>query len=616
MDADSAVFEGTPMAEYLHDFGIEDWGIEPPSLSEGTVLRSAEGRRLFNGVTKPLPLLLNEGLELRRHRFKNLVYSALQSKLRDDENQHFLERFRYLLVSSHLLENLISVYKSSKPKNNRKRDILFNDEGPWSIVRTHRRYWVGGGGCIVVIVVLLSWQVKHLKAGNSLRATTTLVLVLCIGIYLFAHSRRRLLRLLRAKAVAYASQFVDNNDELDSSLLRAIRLVHEVELLSQGYRPDLVDRENGLGVSVMRASHSRLAAGATRTSKSLRSAISATLYLCISSFIHGIKECAPFCNRLDLERCIDMYELKGDEEFGMLLERDVAFVDELIKENYYGTRGANATVPELKHEFHRLHYLRRVFMCCLLSITADGDCSRREIDGWTAVVDNLESCSALILQLARTLSKDALLPTPAELEEEETSSVKRRPASHLYDLAVTIENVESRLHLLNEEDEDYEENYELLGTELHHLLEAWEQGRSSLGSRTSRQTKLSTPTQQYLDRFEEASIISSGTTLAEEDDTRRLFSPREHMRQQYGHIRRISNMSEMGGMSEMTILEGIVEQDERAKKRNLSRKERIQIMQKNREAELEKRSVAQQRQNFVLELGNVLDKRRDYLYDT
>lgn len=643
MATENTVYEGTPMADYLEDYGIEDWGIEAPSI-----VRSAEGRRLFSGTTRPLPLLLNEGSELTRQRFKNLVRKALQSRLRDGENQHFLERFRYVIVSSHLLDGAISVHRRNEigPKD-RKRDILFGDEGPWDIIRTTRKYWVGGGGCIIVVVVLLSWQIKHMarvesetvatttttNTNNSgLRASTTLVLILCIGIYLFAHSRRRLLRILRAKAIAYASHFVENNNELDAQLMKGVRLIQEVELLSQGYRPDLAHTDGeaaGTGMPVLRAAtssfqHSRITSSVRRTTKSLRSALSATLYLSISSFIHGIKDCAPFCSNLDLERCFDIYELKEDDEFGFLLEtcNRVLFVDDITKENYYGIRGANATVYELKYEFRRLHFLRRVFMCCLQCISAPGDCSKEELDAWTAVVDNLQSSSSLLLELARALSRDAFIPFHRDVEQPETFSdvsVNTRSSatessSHLYDMAVTFEHAEARLHLLNEQDENYEENYELLGNELHRLLEAWEQGRSSCHERnnncltSSSIIKPSIPKPYSLDQFEEASIISNGTTLAEDDDNKRSFSPRQVFeRQQYGHIRGLSNLSGM------TILEGVVEQDIHSKRNpSLSRKERIKIMQKNREIEMEKRSVSQQRQNFVLELGNVLNRRREY----
>lgn len=101
------------------------------------------------------------------------------------------------------------------------------------------RYWAGNGGCILAISVLVGWVFRwgdrqsHISRGRTIIA---LFMSMVVGIVLFAHNRRRWLRVLRGRAIELASQFVENSQTYDILASNAVTFIQEVELVSRGYR--------------------------------------------------------------------------------------------------------------------------------------------------------------------------------------------------------------------------------------------------------------------------------------------------------------------------------------------------------------------------------------------
>jgi hypothetical protein len=94
----------------------------------------------------------------------------------------------------------------------------------------------------------------------------------------------------------------------------------------------------------------------------------------------------------DLERFYDIYDLQlADlEEAELGLEPN----DEL---------GDMESLKALKTLLHRLHTTRRVFLCSLLAIDADG--SQADYTRWGLAVEQLRSLGNLIAELAGELRK-------------------------------------------------------------------------------------------------------------------------------------------------------------------------------------------------------------------
>jgi hypothetical protein len=463
------------------------------------------------------------------------------------------------------------------------------------------------------------------------------------------------LRILRARSIAQASRFIEESIKFDKSLMRCISLIREVELLSQGFRPDLADMpwdEADAQVEVDDQSTPTLPSGewtkevhtprmeptarpvykgVVQTGKTLRSAVASALYLGCTAYIDAIKEVLSHCSELDLQRYFDIYELSRPQaEFGFVMNDDgVGFVRGFpARAAFYGASGAHASVAELRHEFKRLHFLRRAFLCCLLSVCTDGDVTREELDTWSCVVDHLDHTTALSTQLAMVVSKESLVPGKEDAEEIVSSASAPRDSAHaassprskhpaLFDMSLTLQHLQARIALLAEQDEPPEEwgggdlsksandtLYTQLGEDinrLQHLFDRLRHGSQASKSRSHahhrQDTMLSTATTMVADDC--GSVYSS--TVAADD----LHSPRSSVVSFSGKIRTEAYQNTM------TILEAIVDREDKARSNGpvLNRAERIALMNDARKAESQRRVVSQQRDKFVLELGNVLNNR-------
>ncbi|ANB13518.1 hypothetical protein AWJ20_1813 [Sugiyamaella lignohabitans] len=678
------VFHGTPLGDYLSDAGMSDWGIDDGSSARQSIIgdagfgdakqailndndfyqsddddkdqssrfdtkeESIMRGRIIAAASIPFPLSLSAGgmslPQVRKQKFFEIIRNALKPQLNGIENTKFLERFRYILISSQLLESTTTSMVANHNidpvtrQKLRKQNILFGDHGPWETLKMQRKYWSGGGGCIVVIVTLLSWQMKKAKQlrhdpkdGNNsatyYRCTCGLIVILCTFLFLFGHSRRRALRMLRAKTIAYASHFVENNLSFDVAVSKCLSLIQEVDLLSMGYQPSLADAS----VIGSRIPGSRLMAKDNikqmRTAKSLRSAVSSSLYLAITAYLDAIKECLGCCSELDLQRYFDIYELQGpQQEFSFVMNDDfVGFTNttgwgSLAKEVYYGSNGGNVSLKFLRNEFKRLHFLRRAFICCLISASASGECTRQELGKWGKIVDHVESCSGLMMRLSTTISRNNLLP----IVENNSSDAFLDPkvlsrVSKLNALTASLQHIQARLHFLSEETENFDLNYEQMGEEINGLLSTWKAslaaGDSNAMSTFKRKhlQNASTCTEATLieDQSLESGLFGHEPKLSDFDDNSSSTSMDESVRQSYGPIRDTGPSSRSTSTSSMTILEGIVGNE--GTKRvfsQLPRQARLSLMRQQRELEAERKSVRAQRDNFVLELGSVLDQRK------
>ena len=677
------MFEGTPLADYLNDQNNNNNNRDDNNKRQSGRLRTETVKM------RQMPIMLTAGQsdQIQRRRIKRLVANALKSRLSEAENTQFLERFRYVLVSSDLLDSRIYNRVSSstmkrheheweqhemQQKDKQRRSILFGIEGPWSILKMEHKYWVGGGACIIVIVTLLTWGIRQKKKARMKTIdrsqfqfwsgehdiVVVLIIFLSMALFLFAHSRRRLLRMLRAKAISYLSHFISNNEKFDVAVGKCLGLIMEMELLAQGFRPDL---SSGTSVSVSNSIDRNL------SGKHIRSSIAAALYLSISSYLDAINGCLPFVNELDLMRYLDIYDLnvrEMNEYFGERknnnIEQEQAhfgianfFAKSISRERYYGSQGANSSLTKLKHEFSKLHYLRRIYMCCLLSINSSGVVEKKELDAWSTIVTHIKSCSELMIQLSNAVNRERLCLIEMLDDDNSFDGVRRlsaelQPHNHVVnELAAGLQHVDARLQMMREAidneivDNDYYANYEIIGNDIQSLMESWERGLKTLcadnnnnnnnvnnkdnnNNNINNSTSISTPqitsspiahsVNSTLHDFDD--ILSSNTTLADgSSEDWRMFSPRLDLaiqqQQRLTHRRTDTNTTLISSSSDATILQGIVEDDIKPARSSLSRQERIKIMQQQREADIQHKVSQQHRQNFVVELGSVLHRRSE-----
>lgn len=658
-------------------------------------------------LMQPL-ILTSEGgssLVMRHERFKNVISNSIRPCLSVLENTKFLERFRYLLVSSQLLDKQLSVYTMTKRLRN--QNAASNKTKTFRLYKNicscipviERRYWIGGGGCIIVIVVLLSWAVKAnrnglLQPGTPQHAMALIVITFGIALFLFAHSRRRVLRNLRTRILANTALFVENSQYFDMAVTKCISTIREGELMSRGYRPDLTsDNSNilkGLGVTMSRIAPpaSRIENSATARNglvmgKHLRSSVSAGLYLSTSACLNAVQEVLPFCNRADLEKYLEIYELDisvisefgwervgsdgahANDKFEEFIERSL----NVPRDEFYGSTGATASLQKIKFDLFKLHFLRRLFICCLLSVPTSGSCSRGpEIESWYSVDLHLETCSNLMNQLSVTLNPNRIMrsiglddPNKPHKQTEDvglSEGVWQQQVRSLNHISSTLQHIEARMEILKdssmsiinsasstkevqkhiddhedrnaeiygiisnenefqEVEDDFERNFDLIGNDIKALLSLWESGKKEFSEaiKTRRAgvnnplSALSTETDKngfYEDAF--SPTITEPDLLATSATLTSTGSAIKNL-DFVSHHRRQS--SEWTSFSGATVLEGVSEHPRGKQQPSMvSRQERIQKMKQERVIEQERRAVLEERNNLVVELDSVLDYRR------
>jgi len=165
---------------------------------------------------------------------------TVDSRLGRSENARFLERFRYIIIASQLLNGHVNV-----SHYDRSQEQLFSEDDHKAAIfgitatSARARYWIGSGGSVLASSLVLSWIFRG-HSGDGVfskgRAVIAVIIIVVVGIFLFTRARRKWLRSLRLKAVEFAAVFVENSQTFDILASNAVTLIQEVELVSRGYR--------------------------------------------------------------------------------------------------------------------------------------------------------------------------------------------------------------------------------------------------------------------------------------------------------------------------------------------------------------------------------------------
>lgn len=595
----------------MHPTAADPSSVTPPASNVNNNRKSRHRSTKSQTCFHPLTLGTKHST-LWRHRHNkiaSILAGALSVKVADAESLKFLERFRYILVSSRLLDK-ISTAKPSTSNNNNTTDIgsLFQrhkisnstSSNNGSLLRNcdcgfvlmpknlaaEKRFWVsaaGSTGCAIAVLVLLAWatssssrstakaafaqsskfvpqshngeapsstesgqqepspplhlfiQALHQLSAESLapasvpspqRSIALAVVAFGVSLFIYAYTRRRAQRMLRLRLVTATNAIVCRSADLDATIAKSFSVLKEIDLLARGYRPDLVDmstprpgshNDEGGGVpditeyiAQYHATQShQLQAQSQRhviTGKYLRASLASGLYLLAVQLTRSIQAVFPHCNRSDLDKYLDIYELdlRVLEDFGWELSRSEdsspqkstqtgsGFLLENVKvnvphEEYLGAAGAQASLAKLKLEFYKVQFLRSVFVCCLLSIPValtsgldptgikneDGTAgswwtSRDEMARWEEVLCGLMETANLMQQLVKPLSVNQLATgvgavgvAVPDLElanaddklpdaNEEDAGVWRRRQRSLNTIFGSLQHIEARMEMLRD----------------------------------------------------------------------------------------------------------------------------------------------------------------------
>jgi hypothetical protein len=159
---------------------------------------------------------------------------VVNSRLGRADNARFLERFRYLIVASQLL-NVHSYLGQTSYASSRDAAV------PAPEAPHIGTFTVAGAAVTASSAFFLAWFIHWAKGGASTTAGKGRVVVLLIVMTLFAtasytYMRRQWLQYLRQQSLAEISEFIAKAHVFDTAAAGALTLIQEVELVSRGYR--------------------------------------------------------------------------------------------------------------------------------------------------------------------------------------------------------------------------------------------------------------------------------------------------------------------------------------------------------------------------------------------
>ncbi|KAK9239277.1 Mysoin-binding motif of peroxisomes-domain-containing protein [Lipomyces kononenkoae] len=528
MASEHVVYKDSPLGEYLKAAGEDvatateqavDWDHPAPEpsatfapfatsrLKHATISNSSspscagKAKRqtaTFHGSNTELkPLVLGNEKSRRKLRFQFLFAAPLKRRLGPRENASFLERFRYVLVTSQLLDENVSVASfvraDEQHESNLHKDFLDGTPstrrgGTGSDLGTGTRHWIGSGGCVIVVAVLFAWFLRGgdrliSGIGTKCKLLVGMVIVLSVSLFLYAHAWRRRLRTTRQSAIECATQFIKSNHLFDINMSRTIGIVQEVEFISRGFGFTVMSPSPSAS-PVRRASSRKSGSHSTRLQqkspiglqrcKALRNQISSALNLSLALYTRSLNGLSELCNHSDLEKYFEIYDINNNPTAMQLRKEDHQREKEnpaVIDNGEDEENDDSASIEslwQLKQQFRRLHHTRRKLLCCLLAMDAQGD--RSDISKWRSVVQDIRTLSDLMTQLSDDLGKSLIQGDITELvefytrEQEKTYPHKSGPSSQLpvqvrwrphmqalNAMSATLRNIEAKMYVLRED---------------------------------------------------------------------------------------------------------------------------------------------------------------------
>lgn len=158
----------------------------------------------------------------------------MTSRLYGTDNAKFLERFRYIIVASQLL-NIQSFHGQVSRGHLREVPALPPDTPQLSA------FTLAGAGATAFFAFAVALVVHWTRAGiNSIsgvgRLTASVVSLTLFAAISYAYMRRQWLLYLRQQSLTETSEFIIIAQDFDNTTAGALALVQEVELVSRGYR--------------------------------------------------------------------------------------------------------------------------------------------------------------------------------------------------------------------------------------------------------------------------------------------------------------------------------------------------------------------------------------------
>ncbi|KAF4635485.1 hypothetical protein G7Y89_g2610 [Cudoniella acicularis] len=485
---EAVVFEDSPLADYFEGEGGDNLS-DGSSKGQGTPSKTPNpsfaprGRpiqrpKLRQKLPPPLRIAIPQNKAVAI--LSKTCSKAVNSRLGRADNARFLERFRYIIVASQLLNAHSYLGQASQGKSRNVPVPALDTPQIGSLTPT-------GVALTASVAFTLAWLI-HWTRGNRSSATgkgrivVFLAVLGILGFLSYTYARRQMLHYLRQQTLAEISSFVAKAQEFDSAAAGALSLVQEVELVSRGYR-----------ISTPLPPVSRLDdQSQTRRCSRLRKQLRLCFADIIPRYNQAYRAIKPLTEEMDLEKYYDIYDISDtDFQEAMAGYSETEFED-------------TESVRVLKILAARFFMSRKIFLCCLMALDAHGDAP--DFLRWGTASDELIAVATITSQaekrLDRILSEEENFPVPPTPKMPLTPNRERWRAQlrKLNSLSSGIRGLQAKLHVLREESdknlnetEDVSElgttlmmQYESIGIDLKALMQEWEDGKNALASNIDR----------------------------------------------------------------------------------------------------------------------------------
>ncbi|KAF3040082.1 hypothetical protein E8E12_005661 [Didymella heteroderae] len=594
---ESVIHEDSPLAEFLEGEGKGGLSAPPsPAVSTYSDGRGFAPRgpstlqsRIRDRLPQPLRIRANRhGSVARIH----LACSkAVNSRLGRADNERFLEHFRYLIVASQLLGEQSSIRTTafSNPANG---------GGPGSEFKVTTISPTGAvltAATAFTLVWLIHWSRR--KSGFSkARFVVVLVVFVFVATASYGYVRRQWLQTLRQQAVENASALVTNLQAFEASTSSALALIQEVELVSRGYR-----------LSMPLPPISRIEEkGQVRRCQRLRRSLWAAYATMIPILSEQCQTLRRQVQEDDIEKYLDVYEVSNPDLQEAARGYDESEFDDI------------ESIKALRTWQYRLSTLRRVYLCSLLALQADG--GKADFSRWGIVVDSMITVAAPTGERSEKFNQvlaeeeQFVIPSPNKLAPTPGRENLRNSVRKLSGLSQGIRGLQAKMQVLREETnkslEDTEDvtelgghlmvQYDSIGADLRSLIQAWEAGRNALALNIERHERRISQASSGL----RSPVPSLGGLTAVDEG-----SPSDALRALNGETlspQQSAPPSDQGSNSDDEVFEAIAIPKTRV---TMSREERMQKMQADRARQASLREQREASNNMLRELESVINLR-------
>ncbi|KAF2723311.1 hypothetical protein K431DRAFT_28216 [Polychaeton citri CBS 116435] len=604
--------EGTPLADYLEGtFEPEPEGIEPSTAAHiendshsrnfapSQTIATRRGKR--TSILHPLDT--GPGPPTSLGRIHDAWSTAVNSRLGRADNSRFLEHFRYIIVASQLLNEYLD---HGTLRSATVSIPSLDGESEQAGLPTLATSLYGAAATALVafaLVYLVHWS-RNGKGGFLSKGRLALVLAILTAAALlgYGYVRRQWLKYLRQQAVKAGSNLTMRWQGFETAASSALSLIQEVELVSNGYR---------LSTPLPPASRVERS-GAWRRCGRLRRVLQKSYGSSIPACVDLFNTINDMVDQDDVERYYEVYDINLHDAKDAV-RKDASSVPDDDTES----------LKSLRVSSFRMGLLRRIALCALLSLKADG--SKPDFARWSRATEAMDALSTTLDETTINISR--VLSDMEHINVPQTPVVKSPNPSIPYGggrekmrgqvrkismLSSGIRGLQAKMQILREEtnrsieqSEDLTDlgphlmaQYDSIGADLKELMQAWEAGKASLVSNITKQERRISLASSGL-----RSPVSSlgGLTAVDEDG-----SPAAALRALTGDAK--SNRSSMNTTSDSDdqVFEAIAIPRHRS---TLTRDERVAKMYEERERQATIRANRDANTSMLKELETVINLR-------